>query len=568
MKRNNAYILALAIAPVALSCSDGKYGEPFAQETITLVSEMPSMPAPYKMLDWKQKTRDFDAYVFDENSVLPAGPVIWFDNSQRNIPQETFGVYTAMHDARQGLKQNGGEFHESLNSLHILLGAGLNGIDKTAQDGRNYVKMVQNYFNSDTGWDIMMNNTCPKVALLGGGYGRDWWYDVYPNLLYYALCEVFPGVDNSDNLQRSIAEKFCAADSVLAGNYDFSYFDYGTMEGKVNNIPLQQDAAGGHAWVLYAAYQKYGDPRYLQHAISALDALQGQKESRFYEILLPMGIYTAARLNAEQGCHYDLNKMLSWVFDACMSPSGRYGWGIINGKWGDYEVAGLQGSVTDGGGYAFLMNSIDLALPFIPMVKYAPQYADAIGRWMLNNANSCRYFFPDQLPDANQCLPGMQDFTNSIIAYEGLKYEDTYYRPELEGVHPVALGDGPKWNEKNPPESMFSIYSTSAVGILGAIIETTDVEGILRLDCNATDFYADTTYPEYLCYNPYDEQKTFTYNVDGEGKKDLFDVVSRQYLAKSVSGSAAVSVPARTSVLILEVPAGMNLTKAGQSLCK
>ena len=160
-----------------------------------------------------------------------------------------------MKDARQGADHNGGEFHESLNSLTALLGAGLIGIDKTNQNGYNYVKMVQNYFNTENGWNIVMNNTCPKVALLGGGYGRDWWYDVFPNVLYYALCEVFPDVEFSDVIQKSIAEKFCAADSVLNGNYDYSYFDYAQMRGMVNNIPLQQDAAGGHGYVLYAAWK-------------------------------------------------------------------------------------------------------------------------------------------------------------------------------------------------------------------------------------------------------------------------------------------------------------------------
>ena len=174
-----------------------------------------------------------------------------------------------MNDSRQGPKNNNGEFHESLNSLAALLGGGLVGIDKTSQNGYNYVKMVQNYFNSDNGWNIVMNNTCPEVALLGGGYGRDWWYDVFPNVLYYAVCDVFPGVSGADSIQHVIAEQFCKADSVLNGNYDYSYFDYSQMKGMVNNIPLQQDAAGGHAYVLYAAYKKFGDPRYLQHAKSA-----------------------------------------------------------------------------------------------------------------------------------------------------------------------------------------------------------------------------------------------------------------------------------------------------------
>jgi hypothetical protein len=31
----------------------------------------------------------------------------------------------------------------------------------------------------------IMNNS--PVAFLGGGYARDWWYDVYPNLMFYAV---------------------------------------------------------------------------------------------------------------------------------------------------------------------------------------------------------------------------------------------------------------------------------------------------------------------------------------------------------------------------------------------
>jgi len=95
------------------------------------------------------------------------------------------------------------------------------------------------------------------------------------------------------------------------------------MKGMVNHIPYQQDAAGGHGYVLYAAYQKYKDARYLVHAKSAIAALDNQDESRFYEILLPMGIYTAARLNAEQGTNYNVGKMINWVFDGCKNPDAR-----------------------------------------------------------------------------------------------------------------------------------------------------------------------------------------------------------------------------------------------------
>jgi hypothetical protein len=548
-----------------LSCnSKADYGVAVTQTHIPRVDEMPELPSPYKIIDWKEKARSFDAYAFDFNPELPAGSMIWLDNSQRNIPQITFGLYTAIDDVRQGPKNNNGEFHESLNSLAAILGAGLMGIDKTQQNGYNYVKMVQNYFNSDNGWNIVMNNTNPEVAMLGGGYGRDWWYDVFPNVLYYAVSDVFPGVENADYIQRTIAEQFVKADSILNGNYNYSYFDYSQMKGMINHIPLQQDAAGGHGYVLYSAYQKYKDKRYLKHAKSAIAALDNQKESRFYEILLPMGIYTAARLNAEHRTNYDVEKMINWVFDGCTDPQARHGWGIIVGKWGNYDVSGLQGSIIDGGGYAFLMNSIKMAWPLVPMVKYEPRFANAIGKWMLNNVNASRLFYPDEIDDKHQWLPELKAYTNSIVAYEGLRYEDLFNKPELKGVHPVALGDGPNWNPNNPKESMFSLYSTSPVGILGAMVDTTDVTGILRLNCNTTDFYAEKPYPVYLYYNPHPETKTITYHPTVIA--DVFDIVSKEYVARGIDGATRIEIPANQARVLTELPAGTRIERKNNRL--
>lgn len=548
-----------------LSCEqESNFGDPVKQTDIPRIELMPEMPAPYKIIDWKKKAIDFDTYVFDFNPAMPAGSMIWLDNSQRNLPQVTFGLYTALNDVRQGPQNNNGEFHESLTSLAALLGAGLMGIDKTNQNGYNFVKMIQNYFNTDNGWNIVMNNTNSDVAMLGGGYGRDWWYDVLPNVLFYAVSDVFPDVENADNIQRTIAEQFVKADSVLNGNYDYSYFDYSQMEGKVNHIPLQQDAAGGHGYVLYSAYQKYKDERYLRHAKSAIAALDNQKESRFYEILLPMGIYTAARLNAEHGTSYNIEKMINWTFDGCQNPEGRYGWGVIVGKWGEYDVSGLQGSIIDGGGYAFLMNSMKMAWPLVPLVKYDTRFADAIGKWMLNNINASRLFFPDEIDDKHQWMPEMKAYTNSIIAYEGLRYEDIFNKAELKGVNPVALGDGPNWNPLNPKESMFSLYSTAPVGIMGAIADTTNVTGILRINCNTTDFYAGKPYPVYLYYNPHPEEKQLSYIPSGN--VDVFDIVSKQYLAKNISKEATIHVPANKAVVLMELPAGTKIIRKGNQL--
>jgi hypothetical protein len=216
------------------------------QAELEKVNKMTDFPEPYKMLDWQEKTKNFDKIIFNFQLGVQGKTFIWLDTSHRNFPQTTFGLYTVIDDVRQGPDVNNGEFHEAINSLGALMSAGLVGIDKTNQDGYNYVKMIQNYFNADNGWNIMMNNTSPEVAMQGGGYGRDWWYDVFPNVLFFAVSDLFQNVERADSLQRIIADQFFKADSVLDGNYDFSFFDYSRMQGKHNNITPQQNTTTNH----------------------------------------------------------------------------------------------------------------------------------------------------------------------------------------------------------------------------------------------------------------------------------------------------------------------------------
>lgn len=545
------------------ACNSNKHE--IEQLGLEKVNEMNNHPTPYKMLDWYTKAKNFDALVFNHEADSPASPLIWIDSAGRNFPQATFGLYTVIGDIRQGPGVNNGEFHEAINSLGALLGAGLVGIDKTNQNGFNYIRMIQNYFNSDNGWNIMMNNTSEEIAMLGGGYGRDWWYDVFPNILYYAVSDLFTGVERADSLLLIIAEQFFKADSVLDGNYDYSYFDYSSMEGKHNQIPNQQDAAAGHAWVLYSAYQKFGDQRYLEGAISAMDALYSQDESRFYEVLMPFGAYTAARLNAESGTSYDVSTLLSWTFDGCIAKDGRTGWGVINDRWGGFDVSGIQGNIIQEGGYGFLMNTFDLAWPLVPMIRYEPGYAEVIGKWMLNAANSARLFYPFEIPDENQWLPDEKSVTRNVIAYEGLKKTDPYKKDELKGISPVALGDGPNWVIGQPPISMFSLYGSAHAGIFGSIIKETNVEQILQLDCLATDFYKNPAFPTYLYYNPYNKDKRIEYVNEGE-LVDMYDAITHRFVATEVTGIGYFTLPANESMLIVILPAMSKLERVGDQM--
>lgn len=547
-------IIVLIICLFLNSCSKttSKFEviNPVKQESIKRVEDMPNLPKPFKILDFNQLAKDYDTKVFDPNQTGKYWPLVWKDNSKKNFDQETFGIYTAMGDVRQGVENHQGIFHESLATIGSVLGASMVGIDKSNQRGENYVEMLKNYFNSETKWNIIMNNTCPEVAQLGGGYARDWWYDVYPNVLFYAVADFYPKEKDYETILRSVADKFYLADSVLNGNYSYSFFDYSTMEPKKSWICSQQDAAAGHSFILYSAYQKFKDPKYLEGAKSSLEALLNQKENYFYEILMPFGAYVAARMNAEQGTNYDFSKILNWTFDG--TSVCRKGWGVLVDNWNGYDVSGLVGSTIHNGGFAFLMNTYDTMWPLVPMVRYDQRYANAIGKWMLNAANASRLFYPDEIPDDHQTIPEEKEHTKGVIAYEGLIKKANY--EQYENIEaPIAIGDGPHWVKGNPNVSQFSVYGSGHVGIAGAIISRTNIENILQLDLLATDFYKAEAYPSYLYYNPNPETKDVTISV-GKNEVKIYDATKRAFISQSAKEDFSFKMEKENSAVLIFVP--------------
>jgi hypothetical protein len=527
------------------------------QQSLQRVDQMAFLPQPLQVIDYKNLATRFDRTVYDFNAKGKFWPLVWIDSSKKNFSQDVVGLYTALADVRQGVN-NKGMFHEALATMGAVLGASLVGIDKSNQQKLNYVGMLKNYFNKETGWDIMMNNTCPEVALLGGGYGRDWWYDVYPNVLFYAIYNEYPNEPGFTEIAKTIAEKFYAADSILNGNYNWSYFDYGKMQPMKNQICAQPDAAAGHAYVLYAAYKKFGDPRYLKGALSALTALQSQPINPTYELLMPFGALLAARINAEEGKGYDTHKMLGWSFDG--TAVCREGWGVLVGKWNGFDISGIVGSTVDHGGYGFLMNTYDAAWPLVPLVRYDQSYANAIGKWMLNAANAAKLFYPGYMPADHQTIPQLAAVTKGVIGYEGIIKQSSYKQYEhLKG--PVAQGDGPLWVPgKNPEESQFSVYGSGHAGIFGSIIRTTNITGVLQLNLLATDFYHDTAYPSFLYYNPYTTSKAVTIKTTPGKKTDLYNTVTGKFIARNVSSSASIPLSPKNAAVIICVPAGGKIT--------
>lgn len=236
----------------------------------------------------------------------------------------------------------------------------------------------------------------------------------------------------------------------------------------------------------------------------------------------------------------------------------REGWGVLVGNWNGYDISGTVGSTVDHGGYGFLMNTFDAAWPLLPLVRYEPAYATAIGKWMLNAVNASRFFYPQYIPKAHQTLPDSAEVTRGVIAYEGIAKASTFDSLYQDLKAPVAQGDGPKWVPgKNPAVSQFSVYGSAHVGISGSTVERTNVPGILKLDLLSTDFFCGDAYPTYLCYNPYSEKKTISFELKEQGI--LYDLISQRILAPQAKKVHQVNIPANQSVVLVWHPPGAKL---------
>ena len=100
------------------------------------------------------------------------------------------------------------------------------------------------------------------------------------------------------------------------------------------------------------------------------------------------------------------------------------------------------------------------------------------------------------------------------------------------------------------------------MGYLGAIIDTTNVSGILRIDVLATDWFHDSAYPTYLYYNGHDASMQVDVQLP-PGTHDLYDLVTNAFIENGVSGAADVTLAAGEAVLIAILPADGAVTYEG-----
>lgn len=512
------------------------------QIDIPRIELMPEQPSPYVMRDWRQVALRYDSFVYDITKSGLHLPLVFIDPQGTNYPERpSFGL-----DTYVGTFSN--DNGEAINVLPSLVSATLAGVDKTNQFGRNWILMSQDYFNKANGENLYLNN-------IGGHSGSDWWYDMMPNIYFYQLYDLYGPIGDAEYQFHSVANRMEEAVRVMGGKatpwtrafMDYRAYDFLNMLPNADGVH-EPEAAGAFSWLLYHAYKQTDTLSYLQGAEWSMEFLVNLNSNPSYELQLPYGAYVAAKMNAEIGTEYNIEKLLFWVFHR----GPLRGWGTIVGNWNGFDVSGLVGEANDNGNdYAFQLNGTQQAGALVPLVRYDKRFARAIGKWTLNVANATRLMFPGFLPDHLQDASAWSNIYDpeGVIGYEAL-------REVWLGQSPYATGDALRsgWAATN-----LSLYSTSSIGYLGAMIEKTNEEKILKLDLLKTDFFRDTAYPSYLLYNPFNTSRNVAINV-GTSAVDIYDVISETFISQNVTGNTQVAIPADEAISIVLAPAGGSIS--------
>ncbi|WP_084137876.1 LamG-like jellyroll fold domain-containing protein [Chryseolinea serpens] len=510
------------------------YAQP-GQIDIARVQQMPDLPSPYLMRDWKDVAKKYDEFIFSTGATGDFLPLISLKANGTNYP----ALQPILLDTYVGSPGNPAE---AINIIPSIVGATLVGIDKSNQNGINWAIKAKDFFNKTNGQNVYLNGYATTS-------GSDWWYDVMPNVYFYQLYSQYPTLTDFNEQFTTIADRWLDAVKTMGGTttpwtvpqMNYRGFNLLTMTPNGNGV-IEPESAGTIAWLLYHAYGKTGNKKYLDGAQMALEFLSSLTTNPSYELQLPYGTFMAAKMNAETGTAYDVEKMLNWSFNR----GPLRGWGTIVGTWNGADVSGLIGEANDGGDdYAFVMNGFQQAAALVPLVKYDKRFARAIAKWTLNLANASRLFYSQYLPQTSQddfAWSSLHD-PQSVIAYEALK-------ENKDGKKLYATGDAKNggWAETN-----LSLYSSSSVGYLAAVVDPTDVDGILLLDVNKTDFFGQNKFPSFLAYNPYAVPKAITLPL-GAQTYDLYNAISETILKTGVTGNTSITLPAGEAMLLVYLP--------------
>ena len=509
---------------------------PSVSSLVPYIENFPRLPNPLVIRDWKQTARDYLQLAFNPSVTGQYLPLLYeyTANTAAGYAGPAFGLPSYVGNPRDS--------GEALTTLGAVLGGTLAGLDMATLNGQDRVQQCEVFYCVVNGHGLLLNN----VNSQGSGSA---WYDIFPSTLFYQIGARYPGRASLQTKMRAIADSWLSALPVLSNNWEHTDFNFQTMT-TVTGSWIEPDMAIGIAWLEYMAYTQFHDAKYLTAADTCMAQMDSRSPNPFYETLGFFGPPLASRMNAELGRSYSTSRHLNWIFSP--SSDARPGWGCESGRWGNYDAYGLMGSTTDTSGYSFSMNSYTAAGLIAPVARYEPQYARLLGRWLLHVAANANLFYPDTLPTNMQSSAAWVQQTGvQSISYEGVRHLGT--------TTPYATGDAAA------PIQDLNPYGAWGSGWMAALFQTSNVPGILQIDCVATEAFAPPAHPTYLFYNPYSSATEVTLNV-GATTNHLYDAIAGVFLASNVTGNASFTIPPDGAVVLVQCPSTGAVSQTGQKL--
>jgi hypothetical protein len=550
----------VAITPVSLAHA----APAVEQRSIPRVQLMPAAPEPLLVRDWRQVSRQYYELILDPARRLDGKPLVVLqpDTPAFDIPSWVGG--------KPG--------DEAFTCLIPLIGARLVGMDPRSLHGFNYVQAAKSWFDEKYGVYRHSRRQRGHAVYHADIYG--YWAGIQGLM----LASQYP--DDPD-FRRQARASFTSFLRIAQGmgcptnaNFDalgFN-FDKGVPEGRPE--PMNRlGHAPSVAWPLLVGYSLTGERAMLDCAQAAMQWHMDHPGR--YEVSHIMGPLTAARLNAEHGCNLHLDRVLAtWFGDGDLQ---RTPWKISAGtRFGGATCDGLDGAYWGGkepGFHAFAMGTLQGPAWLLPVVRYDARYARDIGRYALHAASSARLLQGFGLDWDHQDHKDWKDRWDPqcLLFYEAVTSWDwsseRKFQPYATG-DPIRLGWGvPKigpqeyYAEKRKWFSNTShnlaLYMGNHVGFLGGIMALTDVPGILRWDCVATDWFHAPAYPTWLFYNPHREAKTFHTDI-GPTPTDLYDTVQRDFVKRAVDGRVQLTLSSGAAAILVAAPAGGKISRDGK----
>lgn len=537
MKKILTFTMVALIFLSATACSNtNKMIEGEFQKGITKVDRFSDNNID--IIDFKQRALNYDQLVFDYNSTGTYFPLMWEDNTN-----DSFGISAYVGDYRNN--QDGTQ--EAVTLLASIISGSKVGIDKSNQKGVNYVKKIIPFFSDEE--QIVLNN------FNGSSESTSLWYLIYPAILYTEISILYENeLVLRDKVLANI-ESWYKAYLIFneKKDYNYSHFNFKTMTPYKNNIWTEPDSSAGISQLMYYGYKLTNDTKYKDAAINSLKYLEETYNgSSMYEILLYYAPYLGALYNEEFNTNFNVGRHFNSIFNGGSNVRG--GWGMISETWNHYNMQGLMGSISDGGGYAFSMNTFSSAYIMAKTVKYDHRYADAMGKWLLNLISNSRYFFSDYSNKDNQSLYNstnaikaqeFNEIANHNIPYEGIRKFGNSVTPWFGGDPTVY-----DWAETD-----YSLYSGASMGMLASLYEETNVNNVLKIDLNQGDYF-NSKYKQYLIYNPNKEEVKIEYNFNSNDFK-LYDSIKQEYIKVT---NNTISINKESSIIVTEIPSNSEIT--------